>query len=521
MLTLKQRYIWTKNNRLRLRYVVSALALFVSTGSVSYKAMDIDLPSLDLHVPAISFSLPQFDNHSDTKGNNIANTAILTAEQNIVASLGFEQEASSVLIPEPVKNSDKNAPAPTIKHADDIAPSPNLTELAIATKKPLAPSTQDLRVGSGDTLSEILQDAGVSVRDSILALRAMGNEFDPRRVRQGQKLTIKTSTDADGSTALDKLTLPVSVAKHVIITRENDAFKTSVLEKDVTNKNFAKSLTIDSSLYASAARAGIPAQIIAELIRVYSWDIDFQRDIRSGDNLEILYSTKETEDGEFAGYGDIAYANLATRGKDRAIYRFETKDGRPDFYGPNGRSIRKTLMKTPVDGARLSSGFGMRKHPVLGYSKMHKGTDFAAPTGTPIYAAGDGTVEYAGRLGSYGNYIRIRHNGSLKTAYAHMHKFAKKMHKGKRVEQGEVIGYIGTTGRSTGPHLHYEVLKNNVQVSPNRLDLPVGDALKGQEYARFKALVGITKQEYATLANDKTNVADVSDKTKKDQLSIQ
>ena len=168
----------------------------------------------------------------------------------------------------------------------------------------------------------------------------------------------------------------------------------------------------------------------------------------------------------------------------------------------DGQSVRKSLMRTPVDGARISSGYGMRKHPILGYNKMHKGVDFAAPTGTPIYAAGEGTVEYVGARGAYGKYIRLRHNGQLKTAYAHLHKYKSGIRVGSRVEQGDIIGYVGSTGRSTGPHLHYEVLVNNAQVNPNRVDLPIGKRLSGDELDRFQAYAQILRQEYAILQGD-------------------
>ena len=379
---------------------------------------------------------------------------------------------------------------------------PDLYKVALATQKPHDPVKQDLKLAEGDTLSELLQDAGVSVRDSILAIRAMSAHIDPRRIKAGQKLSIQMRNNEEGTAVLEKMTVPLSVAKAVIVTHDkgsDDGYSAQLQEKEVFQTSYAKDVKIDSSLYASAARVGVPASIIAELIRVYSWDVDFQRDIRAGDALKVMYSVQQTEDGQFAGYGDVAYASLTVGGKARPIYRYETKDGTVDYFQPDGHSIRKTLMKTPVDGARLSSGYGMRKHPVLGYNKMHKGLDFAAPVGTPIYAAGDAVVEYAGRKGSYGNYIRLRHNGTLKTAYAHMQKFAKGITTGKRVEQGQVIGYIGTTGRSTGPHLHYEVLLDNAQVNPKRVDLPVGEILEGQEYARFKALVGVTDQEFANL----------------------
>ena len=499
MLPLKQRYILTKNNRLRLRYIAFVCALLFTTGAASYKHIEWpevtafsrtdqsaqqDMALVNKQLP-VTNALTEIKNHIAQATQSILPRSSARDTEHAAAEATMDAQQSSA----------SNIPAPHIV-------SPDLRQVALATKKPAKPKQQDLKLAVGDTMSELLQDAGVSVRDSILAIRAMSEHVEPRRLKAGQQVNIQTSLNDKGETILDNMTVPVNVAKAVVVERESkDAanYDAHINEKDVFQTSYAKDLTIDTSLYASAARVGVPAQIIAELIRVYSWDVDFQRDIRSGDALKVMYSAQETEDGEFAGYGDIAYASLTIGGKERPIYRYETKGGDVDYFDPDGRSIRKTLMKTPVDGARLSSGFGMRHHPVLGYNKMHKGTDFAAPTGTPIYAAGDGTVEYAGRKGGYGNYVRIRHNGTLKTAYAHMHKFAKGISSGTRVDQGQVIGYIGTTGRSTGPHLHYEVLENNVQVNPSRIDLPVGDALKGQEYARFKALVGATDQEYASL----------------------
>lgn len=234
------------------------------------------------------------------------------------------------------------------------------------------------------------------------------------------------------------------------------------------------------------------------MIRIYSYQVDFQRDIKEGDKFEILYETYKTEDGDFARYGDILYANLAIDGKKIPVYRYENKDGQVDYYGEDGMTFKKTLMRTPVDGARMSSGFGMRRHPISGYTKMHKGIDFAVAMGTPIYAAGDGTVEISGRKGAYGNYVRIRHNNEMKTAYAHMQKIAKGITPGQKVKQGQIIGYVGTTGRSTGPHLHYEVLLKNKPVNPNSVKLPT-DRSWQNEMKRFKAHVSSVKQQYASL----------------------
>ena len=355
-------------------------------------------------------------------------------------------------------------------------------------------------VGSGDTIAGVLQDAGVSGSDAFYAVKALEKHFDPRRVRSGQKLGVHFKELDDGSLGFDKLSMKVSPVKEIVVTKNGDEdFSSDLKEKELERKVYGRMAKIETSLYGSAARADIPSPVIAEMIRIYSWNVDFQRDVRRGDKVEVLYEAFETEDGDFAKYGKILYANLNTGGRETPIYRFEMDNGRVDYFEPDGTSVRKTLMKTPVDGARISSGFGMRRHPILGYNKMHKGMDFAAPTGTPIYAAGDGVVEHAGRKGAYGNYIRLRHNSKLKTAYAHLSKFKKGLRAGKAVKQGDVIGYVGSTGRSTGPHLHYEVLVNGTQVNPRSVKLPTGETLTGQQLSRFKTLVRDLDDQYASL----------------------
>jgi murein DD-endopeptidase MepM/ murein hydrolase activator NlpD len=243
---------------------------------------------------------------------------------------------------------------------------------------------------------------------------------------------------------------------------------------------------IQSSLFEAGLEAGASQKALAELIRIFSFDVDFQRDIRKNDRFQMYYELYYTEDGRLARTGDIIYASMTLSGSQYSLYRFEDADGEVDYYNEKGQGVRKALLRTPINGARLSSGFGMRRHPVLGYSKMHKGVDFAAPPGTPIYAAGDGIVEKAGPFSSYGNYVRIRHNSEFKTAYAHMQGFAKGIKAGTRVKQGQVIGYVGTTGRSTGPHLHYEMLRADAQVNPLQVRFPSGKTLEGKELALFK-----------------------------------
>ncbi len=364
--------------------------------------------------------------------------------------------------------------------------------------KVLQPEEKLIKIGSGDTVAGVLQDAGVSGSDAYNVVKALSKHFDPREVRAGQAISVRFEPEGD-VLRFASLNMRIDPVKEVVVSKRDDSFAAEMREKDVVLEVNAVNATIKNSLYGSAAHAGIPASVVAEMIRIYSYQVDFQRDVRQGDKFEILYETYETEEGDFARYGDILFANLLIGGKKMPVYRYESKDGTVDYYNEDGQSIKKTLMRTPVDGARISSGFGMRRHPVLGYSKMHKGMDFAAALGTPVYAAGDGTIELAGRRGSFGNYIRIRHNGELKTAYAHLHKIAKGIKKGTRVKQGELIGYVGSTGRSTGPHLHYEVHVNGKAVNPRSVKLPVGQVLAKAELETFKQHVSSVKQQYATL----------------------
>ena len=222
------------------------------------------------------------------------------------------------------------------------------------------------------------------------------------------------------------------------------------------------------------------------LIRMFSWDVDFQRDIRHGDHFETLYEEVTLEKDESQVKGELVYAGLTLRGKLIDAYLFSPDGGLKTYYDSEGRSLRKFLLRTPIDGARLSSHFGKRRHPVLGYTKMHKGTDFAAPRGTPIYAGGSGRIDKAERFGGYGNYVRIRHSDAWSTAYAHMHNFAKGIRPGVRVRQGQIIGYVGSTGRSTGNHLHYEVLQNGTQVNPMTMKQPALASLSGADLEAFQ-----------------------------------
>lgn len=472
LVRLRRRYLFTRRERLRLRYVAGgALSAFAAL------TVMVGLPSPSL---ALKWVAP------------IESASALSSLPSLRADMA----------PSSSDNAEDQVVLLDSRAASHIQTqlSEGMRNAAAALKKPEEPKFKEIQVGQGDTIAGVLQNAGLSGNDAYYAVKALSEYFDPRTVKSGQAIGLHFERDDHEALSFSKMVMKLTPVKEVHIIKNGEMdFSSDLEEKELVQRSYGRYAPIQTSLYGSAAQAGIPQQIIAELIRIYSWNIDFQRDIRQGDSLKVLYNTYETEDGEFAQYGDILYASLTVGGREVPIFRFEMNDGRVDYFEPGGHSIRKTLMKTPIDGARMSSGFGMRKHPVLGYNKMHKGIDFAAPTGTPIYAAGDGTVEFAGRNGGFGNYVRIRHNNKLKTAYAHMHKIKNGVSVGKRVEQGQIIGYVGTTGRSTGPHLHYEVLANGAQVNPRSVKLPTGEQLAGNDLSRFKAVVGALENQYATL----------------------
>ncbi len=372
-----------------------------------------------------------------------------------------------------------------------------------------APQVEERRltVARGDTLMGLLIGAGAERGEAYEAIEALSQVFSPRKLRVGQEIAVTFRSPANEGVeapgvipaaakqapaderALMAIRLRPSVEQdvEVALDERGASYVARAIERQLEAEPRFAAGEIDSSLFAAALEADVPHGVLIETIRTFSFDVDFQRDIQPGDRFQLLFEGYRDETGSFVKSGDILFAELVLSGKPLQLYRFTPQSGVTDFFNAEGQSVRKTLLRTPVDGARLSSGFGMRKHPILGYNKMHKGLDFAAPTGTPIYAAGDGVVEKAGRWGAYGNYVRIRHNSSYKTAYAHMSKFGRGVRAGTRVTQGQVIGYVGSTGRSTGPHLHYEVLVDGAQVNPRSIELPSGEILAGADLEAFQA----------------------------------
>ena len=299
-------------------------------------------------------------------------------------------------------------------------------------------------------------------------------------------------------------------------TKTKDIFVWQDVKKNYKSQIFLRPTRIEetlikgvirNNLYVSALKSGIPENTLLEMISLLGFSIDFQREIRSGDSFEVLF-TKEIDilSDLITQTKPIKYVSMNLSGNKLNFFNYADKFGSPQYYDENGKSSKRTIMKTPINGARLSSRYGNRKHPILGYTKMHRGLDFAAPLGTPIFAAGDGIIEKAGWNGSYGKYIRIRHTGTYKTAYAHLSRFHKKIRIGKRVLQGKIIGYVGTTGRSTGPHLHYEVIKNNIQVNPMKIKLPAGkNVAKGDINDYKNHIEKIIKQKIALENSNRDN----------------
>ncbi|NQU58803.1 MAG: peptidoglycan DD-metalloendopeptidase family protein [Rhodospirillales bacterium] len=439
--------------------------------------------------------------------------AVVVLITGILASAHFVLEQTDTALSSDANNSEKTLALAPLSLGNPAAAatlttrSPDQLSGEGTTPRP-APSYQvGVNVSRGDTMGAILDRAGVSRVDAHNAIRALKKVFNPTRIRQGQEITLSFQANAkalnDTGTATSGEFLGLSLLPDyrnmVIVKRDEvDTFIASREKRILTSQPIRAANTISQSLYLAGNKAQVPNSILAELIRLYSWDVDFQRDIRAGDGFELMYERFSDAQGKPVHNGDVIFAALKLSGKRHAIYRHTLADGSVDYFDEKGQSARKALMRTPIDGARLSSGFGKRKHPVLGYTKMHKGLDFAAPRGTPIYAAGNGSVKYAGRKGAYGNFVLIRHNADYSTAYAHMKRVNTA--KGRRVKQGQIIGYVGTTGRSTGPHLHYEIRRAGRQVNPFRVKMPSGRKLKGNELAKFQAVRATIERQYAEQA---------------------
>lgn len=419
----------------------------------------------------------------------------------IAGALVLEGDASSAIRVAATPDLDAAAPRAAAFQPDAAL------DAALLTR----PSARRLTVERGDTLMSLLTGAGVPRAQAHAAIEAMSAVFSPRHLRPGHEIEIslRPALGADPARLIG-LSIAESPIRAIVVARAGmEGFAAEAVERPLETRLQRAEGAITSSLYVAAVEAGVPLPILSQLITVFSFDVDFQRDIQPGDRFAAFYEIKTDEAGAVLDTGEILIGEMTVNGQKRRFYRFEEPDGRVDYFDAEGKSVRKALLATPIEGARLSSGYGMRRHPILGYNKMHRGLDFAAPTGTPIFAAGDGVVERANRFGAYGNYVRIRHNATYSTAYAHLSKFGRGVKAGARVRQGQVIGYVGSTGRSTGPHLHYEVLVNGQQANPRALNLPTGRALDGALLQAFLSQVAELDIAWAA-ANPASQIADAA-----------
>ena len=340
------------------------------------------------------------------------------------------------------------------------------------------------KIDVGETFDKILEQYSVEKSEIIQIKKELSKKVNINKLNINQKFQF---TIDQTNYSIKEFIFRVSNTEKIYLTRkkESDQFDQKIVVTKLNKSVVYGESIILESLYKSASNEKIPANIIIEFARIYGFQVDFQRDIRKKDSFQIMYEVFLDDKKNIIETGNIIYANLKLSGEDNSLYYFDSKKSE-GHYDKNGKSIQKALMKTPINGARLSSSFGMRKHPIDGFNKMHRGTDFAAPMGTPIMASGNGIIKKAGWCGGGGNCVVIKHNSTYQTVYAHMSKFAKSIRKGVRVKQGQVIGYVGSTGKSTGPHLHYEVIVNGEKINSQTLKLPSGKVLKGEERKLFE-----------------------------------
>jgi len=343
------------------------------------------------------------------------------------------------------------------------------------------------KISSGETFDKILNNYSIPIEEILKIKKNLNSDYNLDNLKTN--LDIKFTIDQSNNKKITSFLFPISRTEKIQLTinLDTELFEKKTIITNLNKKIIFKEEKITQSLYKTAVDLNVQANIIIEFARIYGFQVDFQRDIRKNDNFQIMYEIFEDDNGKVFETGNIIYANLKLSGINNSLYYFDKK-GSEGHYDENGKSVEKALMKTPINGARLSSAFGMRKHPIDGYNKMHRGTDFAAPMGTPIMASGSGVITRAKWCGGGGNCIKIKHNSTYETIYAHMKNFARGIKEGLRVKQGQIIGYVGSTGKSTGPHLHYEVVKNGKKINSQKLKLPSGKILKNNERKIFEVV---------------------------------
>jgi murein DD-endopeptidase MepM/ murein hydrolase activator NlpD len=344
----------------------------------------------------------------------------------------------------------------------------------------------ELKVRNGDSIQRILYDQKISPSEVNNVLNALRREYNFGTLRNDQKVYLIVKKEKNGN-FVSRLTVNIDniTSVHVFLNKDN-VYETKRVTKILTKKNHLIETTIDRGIYRTAKQSGIENSIVAQFARLYGFEVDFQRDLKKNDKIKIFYERYLDDDGVSQRTGNIIYSEITNVEKNIILYRYEYPNGTIAYFTPEGKSIEKSLMRTPINGAKLSSRYGFRIHPILGYNQMHQGTDFAAPIGTPVMASGAGTVEYSGWKGGYGKFISIRHSPVYQTNYAHLQDYAKGIRRGAKVQQGQVIGYLGSTGSSTGPHLHYEVVVNGRKENSQTLKLPSAAPLEGNNKNFFE-----------------------------------
>tara|TARA_B110000438_G_C15808812_1_gene648664 strand:- start:962 stop:2269 length:1308 start_codon:yes stop_codon:yes gene_type:complete len=338
-----------------------------------------------------------------------------------------------------------------------------------------------IKIKKDDTLNNILSPYFINKKIKNLIINEIGKEIKLKNLKINQKLFLYKNLNG----VISKIIIPLNFSTDLVIDIFKDNVSGKKLKLDILKEYESKKFIIKSSIYKDGKDAQVPLTILSNAIRLYSYDIDFQREIRKGDEFEILYEVFYNKQRKSILFGEIKYINLILQKQKNEFFHFKTNEGY-DYFDREGKNIQRSILKTPLDGAKISSPYGKRTHPISGYTKMHKGVDFAAPKGTPVFAGGNGVIEFVGRNGGYGKYIRIKHNSQYKTAYAHLNSYIKNLHKGQRVNQGEIIGFVGSTGKSTGPHLHYEIIYLGKQINPKQLKLLPTKKLKDEELKTYK-----------------------------------
>ncbi len=403
--------------------------------------------------------------------------SLISSGYYIFISEYFQLSEKNILEKEIVKKEILEDKKEIIQEKKDKVKSPNINKNINKAQY----FEKKIKILQGDTFVSILENLNFKQKKIYKIISKIETSFDLKKIKTGEIISVFENNLGE----IKKIEFFKN--SETIISVDLDK-EINLNIKELTRDSFveSKEYTIKESLFSDGIKNGVSSDILVKIISLFSFDLDFQRDIKVDTVVSISYEFDEIVETGKLEYNDIKYASIIIDGKQLEYFKFITDDGYVDYFNREGKNVKKSILKTPLDGARISSNFGMRKHPISGFNKMHKGVDFAAPTGTPIYAGGNGIVEYVGRNGGYGKYIRIRHNNGYKTAYAHLSNYKKGISKGVRVNQGEVIGYVGSTGNSTGPHLHYEIIYQNKHINPLKLKLPSGKILEGKELEKFK-----------------------------------